>query len=123
MPNYARKCANNKFATKVQKIIDICKLFDKKTNFATYYLHKCKIFRSFACINHKSPTDMKKFILPFTCILYAKQSIRVVDKKQDCKKCEFYYINQGVRRHIQIIERQFRDDGIFAELFVSFERK
>ena len=66
---------------------------------------------------------MKKFILPFTCILYAKQSIRVVDKKQDRKKCESYYINQGVRRRIQIIERQFRDDDIFAELFVGFERK
>ena len=52
-----------------------------------------------------------------------EQSIRVVDKKQDRKKCEFYYINQGVRRRIQIIERQFRDVGIFAELFVSFERK
>ena len=47
----------------------------------------------------------------------------MVDKKQDRKKCEFYYINQGVRRRIQIIERQFRDDDIFAELFVGFERK
>ena len=65
----------------------------------------------------------EKVHLTFTCILYAKQSIRVIDKKQDCKKCEFYYINQGVRRRIQIIERQFRDDDIFAELFVGFERK
>lgn len=214
----------------------------KKTHFATYYLHKCKIFRTFACINHKSPTDMKKFILTFTCILHAtiftgyaqsimepiflsddaeyttqgyrvnddivneiktyygidnfgrvkgfdiqnamvftgegelsettdgfmfefvpksgtyghstfeayakalwdkclkaadngqivdgsgesitfEQSIRVVDKKQDRKKCSFYYVNRGVRRRIEVIERRFRDDGAFAELFVNFERK
>ena len=123
MPNYARKCANNKFATKVQKIIDICKLFDEKNKFRDILFAQMQNF-SFLCMHKPQITYRhEKVHLTFTCILYAKQSIRVVDKKQDCKKCEFYYINQGVRRRIQIIERQFRDDGIFAELFVSFERK
>ena len=51
-----------------------------------------------------------------------EQGIKVVDKKQDRKKCEFYYINQGTRRRVQVIERRQRDEG-FTELYVNFERK
>ena len=46
-----------------------------------------------------------------------EESIKVVDKKQDRKKSQWYYINQGVQRKVQVIERAAKEGG-FSELYV-----
>ena len=50
-----------------------------------------------------------------------EQSLKVIDKQQDRKKCLFYYINQGRQRKISIVERQFKEGG-FANLQIELVR-
>lgn len=52
-----------------------------------------------------------------------EQSISVVNKKQNNRSmASFYFINQGVPRKVEVIERSMKDDG-FCEMQVRFERK
>ena len=49
------------------------------------------------------------------------QSIKVVDKKQDRKKSSWYYIFQGLKCRVEIIERGYTENG-FQLLYVHLER-
>ena len=49
-----------------------------------------------------------------------EESIRVVDKKQDRKKSQWYYIYKGDRRKMEVIERRYSETG-FGELYVHMQ--
>ena len=50
------------------------------------------------------------------------QSIKVFDKKRDIRKCNFYYIHNGQKREVEIVERQYQEGGGFKLLFVHLKR-
>lgn len=50
-----------------------------------------------------------------------EQSIKMVDKKIDRKKCIWYFINNGHKRQVEVIERGAKDGG-FTELYVNLKR-
>ena len=51
-----------------------------------------------------------------------EQSVKVINKKQDRKTCSLYYYHKGIKRQVDITERQFKELGLFGSLFVHMRR-
>ena len=48
--------------------------------------------------------------------------IKMIDKEQDRKRCKFFYINQGRKRSVEIVERNYTNGG-FGLLYVELRRQ
>ena len=72
------------------------------------------------CIKVADEGQLKNSCWADAKVITFEESIKVVDKKQDRKKASWYYAFKGEQRYIEIIERQFSEDG-FGYLYVQMK--
>ncbi len=73
------------------------------------------------CLKAADGGELKNGTWDDSKVLTFEKSIKVIDKQQDRKKSAWYYVFQGLKCHVEIIERGYTENG-FKVLYVRLER-